>query len=152
MIAEICNCHAKICVTQQDNFSNSFKNQGLIPLIIGVKKVKGFNLVKQVMFQLVVNMSRFVNHSIGTDDSLIRWGSNDKLNLFLIKQPLVLDIMTCFLLNNTQERFAYPSYFSKAQSSSKLIIFLDSKLKRANLQVIEFSSRLDSQNLQGLRI
>lgn len=42
MIAEICNCHTKICVTQQDNFSNSFKNQRLIPLIIGVKKGKGF--------------------------------------------------------------------------------------------------------------
>ena len=31
--------------------------------------------------------------------------------------------MTRFFFNNTQKCFAYPIYFSKAQSTSKLIIF-----------------------------
>ena len=36
---------------------------------------------------------------------------------------------------NTRVRFACPIYFSRDQSSSKLIIFLDSKLERSNSRV-----------------
>ena len=45
MIAEICMRHAKICVTQlcyKTTLPNSFKNQRLILLMIGVKKASGF--------------------------------------------------------------------------------------------------------------
>ena len=44
------------------------------------------------------------------------------------------------------------SFLSKAQSTHKLIIFLDLKLKRANLQITELDLRLDSQNFWGSRI
>jgi len=57
-----------------------------------------------------------------------------------------------FFFNITQERFPYPIYFSKAQSTSKLIIFLDLRLERANLRVTELGLGLGSQNFQGLRI
>ena len=46
---------------------------------------------------------------------------------------------------NTRVRFACPIYFSRDQSSSKLIIFLDSKLERSNLRVAKIDSRLDSR-------
>ena len=53
---------------------------------------------------------------------------------------------------NTRVRFACPIYFSQDQSSSKLIIFLDSKLERSNSRVAKIDSRLDSRNFRGLRI
>ena len=53
---------------------------------------------------------------------------------------------------NTRVRFACPIYFSRAQSSSKLIIFLDSKLERSNSRVAKIDSRLDSRNFRGSRI
>ena len=53
---------------------------------------------------------------------------------------------------NTRVRFACPIYFSRDQSSSKLIIFLDSKLERSNSRVAKIDSRLDSRNFRGSRI
>ena len=53
---------------------------------------------------------------------------------------------------NTRVRFACPIYFSRDQSSSKLIIFLDSKLERSNSRVAKIDSRLDSRNFRGARI
>ena len=53
---------------------------------------------------------------------------------------------------NTRVRFACLIYFSRDQSSSKLIIFLDSKLERSNSLVAKINSRLDSRNFQGSRI
>ena len=53
---------------------------------------------------------------------------------------------------NTRVRFACPIYFSRDQSSSKLIILLDSKLERSNSRVAKIDSRLDSQNVRGSRI
>ena len=46
---------------------------------------------------------------------------------------------------NTRVRFACPIYFSRDQSSSKLIIFLDSKLERSNSRVAKIDSRLESR-------
>ena len=57
---------------------------------------------------------------------------------------------TPFSLNKTPVRFGYPIYSYEAQSTSKLIIILDWKLKRANSRVTEES--LNTQNLQGSRI
>ena len=53
---------------------------------------------------------------------------------------------------NTRVRFACPIYFSRDQSSSKLIIFLDSKLERSNSRVAKIDSRLDSRNFRGSRM
>ena len=53
---------------------------------------------------------------------------------------------------HTRVRFACPIYFSRDQSSSKLIIFLDSKLERSNSRVAKIDSRLDSRNFRGSRI
>ena len=53
---------------------------------------------------------------------------------------------------DTRVRFACPIYFSRDQSSSKLIIFLDSKLERSNSRVAKIDSRLDSRNFQRSRI
>ena len=53
---------------------------------------------------------------------------------------------------NTQVRFACLIYFSRDQSSIKLIIFLDSKLERLNSRVAKLDSRLDSRNFRGSRI
>ena len=53
---------------------------------------------------------------------------------------------------NTRVRFACLIYFSRDQSSSKFIIFLDSKLERSNSRVAKLDSRLDSQNFRGSRI
>ena len=53
---------------------------------------------------------------------------------------------------NIRVRFACPIYFSRDQSSSKLIIFLDSKLERSNSRVAKIDSRLDSRNFRGSRI
>ena len=53
---------------------------------------------------------------------------------------------------NTRVRFACLIYFSRDQSSSKLIIFLDSKLERSNSRVAKIDSRLDSRNFRGSRI
>ena len=53
---------------------------------------------------------------------------------------------------NTRARFACPIYFSRDESSSKLIIFLDSKLERSNSRVAKIDSRLDSRNFRGSRI
>ena len=53
---------------------------------------------------------------------------------------------------NTRVRFACPIYSSRDQSSSKLIIFLDSKLERSNSRVAKIDSRLDSRNFRGSRI
>ena len=46
---------------------------------------------------------------------------------------------------NIQVRFACLIYFSRDQSSIKLIIFLDSKLERLNSRVAKLDSRLDSR-------
>ena len=53
---------------------------------------------------------------------------------------------------NTRVRVACPIYFSRDQSSSKLIIFLDLKLERSNSRVAKIDSRLDSRNFRGSRI
>ena len=53
---------------------------------------------------------------------------------------------------NTRVRSACLIYFSRDQSSSKLIIFLDSKLERSNSRVAKIDSRLDSRNFRGSRI
>ena len=53
---------------------------------------------------------------------------------------------------NTRVRFACPIYSSRDQSSSKLIIFLDSKLERSNSRIAKIDSRLDSRNFRGSRI
>ena len=53
---------------------------------------------------------------------------------------------------NTRVRFACPIYFSRGQSSCKLIIFLDSKLERSISRVAKIDSRLDSRNFRGSRI
>ena len=53
---------------------------------------------------------------------------------------------------NTRVRFACPIYFSRDQSSSKLIIFLDWKLERSNSRVAKIDLRLDFRNFRGSRI
>ena len=138
MIAEICIHHAKMCVTQlrdKTTLQNSFKNQRLIPLIIRVKKASGFNLVKQVRFELVVKISHFVNYSIVTDYALILSGSSSRLNAFFIKQ--LLDI-----------RLAFPPTLHE---STSLIQFTSLKLSQPasslffSTQLANYGTRLETQ-------
>ena len=53
---------------------------------------------------------------------------------------------------NTQVCFACLIYFSRDQSSIKLIIFLNSKLERLNSRVAQLDLRLNSRNFRGSRI
>ena len=69
MIAEICKRHPKICETvlwYNTTIQNSFRNQRLIPLTIGVKKASGLKSC-QGRFELVTEICCFVNYSIVTD-------------------------------------------------------------------------------------
>jgi len=82
---------------------------------------------------------------------MIRWGKSNWLKAYFVNScsHLIYDLpvlTTPFLLRlrshrrlsrmyNTWVRFACPIYFSRDQSSSKLIILLDSKLERSNSRV-----------------
>ena len=146
MIAEICMRHAKICVTQlcyKTTLQNSFKNQQLIPLIIGVKKASGFKSCQVSDVRVDCEDQPFCELQY-SDRLFIDPMRKQRQVECIFRQTATTWYRTLFFLNNTQERFAYPICFSKAQSTSKLIIFLDLKLERANLRVMELDSRLDS--------
>ena len=111
-------------------------------------------------FKLVVKISHLWNTESWHYYSWILWRSNSRLNAFFIKQLINSTRYTtpCFL-NNTPEHFTYPLYFSKsplylskAQSTSKLIIFINLKLKRANSRIMELNWTLNSQDFGGPRI
>ena len=126
----------------------------------------GFTQMVHVMIStqaLVLRIMRIL-HSLHTTEFWTRkgftfvWTFVEKIStrseIHLIYDSPVL--ITPFLLRlrssrrfshmyNTRVRLVCPIYFSRDQSSSKLIIFLDSKLERSNSRVAKIDSRIESR-------
>ena len=107
------------------------------------------------MLKLVVKVSPFVKYSIvlyrmiwENDYSLIFCASNGRLHAFFVKK--LLDIQLPFPSIAHLCALVILFTYIKLSQPSKLLIFLDSKLERANSRVTEQS--LNSWNFQGLRI
>ena len=101
---------------------------------------------------LFVKNSCFVNYQDRLFIDPLRKGTLDRMHNYFVKQlylRLISDWLN-FVLPVQQDKIAFhlSSVFLEKinQSSSKLVIFLNSKLRRINLQVMELNLRLACLN------
>ena len=132
MIAEICKTKTVICYNT--TLQNSFRNQRLIPLTIGVKKASGLKSCQagkvRISYEDLLFRELQYRDRLFVDLS----GSNDRLNAIFVKQQL-------------DSRLAFPSTSHK---STSLIQFASLMLSQPASSLF-FSTRNLKEPTRGLR-
>ena len=133
----ICIRHAKICETvlrYKTTIQNSFKNQRLIPLTIGVKKASSRKSCQASEVRISCEDQLFCE--LQYRDRLFVWSfrSNDRLNTFFVKQLL-------------DRRHAFPS---TSHERASLIQFTSLKLSQS-ASALFFSTRNSKEPTRELR-
>ena len=139
MIAEICKRHPKICETvlwYNTTLQNSFRNQRLIPLTIGVKKASGLKSCQasEVLISCEDQLFSMMKNTVSWQIIRSSFRSNDRLNAFFVKQLL-------------DRRHAFPS---KSHESTLLIQFTSLKLSQRASSLF-FSTRNSKETTRELR-
>ena len=101
MIAEICKTKTVLCYNT--TLQNSFRNQQLIPLTIGVKKASGLKSCQAGEVPISYEDLLFCELQYRDRLFVVLSGSNDRLNAFFVKQQL-------------DSRLAFPSTSHKSTS------------------------------------